>query len=216
MELSAVRQIRFDSNGFCVLKHGDLIKCSKAVQDLIDRLGVESARAQGLKQPVTSYISACELNHTIYMLSDETSAKIIGFAKIGNKVLFIWDKFGEQREICPLCLLDFFIFPDFQRHGYGKRIYDYVLACEEIEPRKIAIDRPSPLSLAFMKKHYGLQNYVPQGNHFVVYDEYWDETTSKGSKTPMKNPKGSVTIPPQSRTPTKKPKFNIITWEQLD
>ena len=33
--------------------------------------------------------------------------------------------------------------------------------------------RPSPKLIGFMRKHYGLTNYVPQQNKFVIFDEYF-------------------------------------------
>ncbi len=48
-----------------------------------------------------------------------------------------------------------------------------MLVCEKIQPAKLAYDRPSPKLLAFLKKHYGLVDYVPQNNNFVVYNQYF-------------------------------------------
>jgi hypothetical protein len=39
-------------------------------------------------------------------------------------------------------------------------------------PRKLAFDRPSDKLRSFLKKYYNLENFVPQPNNFVVFDEY--------------------------------------------
>jgi len=60
-----------------------------------------------------------------------------------------------------------------QRTGVGFALVDSMLGHERTEPRKVAWDRPTPKSLAFLSKHFGLTNYVPQPNNFVVFDEYF-------------------------------------------
>jgi alpha-tubulin N-acetyltransferase 1 len=46
--------------------------------------------------------------------------KAIGFLKIGKKKLFIRDELANIKEISPLCVLDFYVHEDHQRHGHGK------------------------------------------------------------------------------------------------
>jgi hypothetical protein len=73
----------------------------------------------------------------------------------------------------PLCVLDFYVYDKCQRSGYGKIIYTEMLNKENIEPRKLAIDRPSSKFLSFMKKYYNLANFVPQNNNYVVFKDYF-------------------------------------------
>jgi len=49
-----------------------------------------------------------------------------------------------------------------------------MLQAEDIEPRRIAYDRPSPKLISFLKKHYGLEAYIPQNNNFIVYNDYFN------------------------------------------
>ena len=44
----------------------------------------------------------------------------------------------------------------------------------DVHPAKIAYDRPSPKLIGFLAKHYGLRNYVPQNNNYIVFSQYWD------------------------------------------
>lgn len=44
---------------------------------------------------------------------------------------------------------------------------------EGVEPHKLGYDKPSAKLIKFLKKHYGLENYVPQVNNFVVYNSYF-------------------------------------------
>mmetsp|Transcript_3029 Transcript_3029/g.2621 ORF Transcript_3029/g.2621 Transcript_3029/m.2621 type:complete len:94 (-) Transcript_3029:339-620(-) len=58
-----------------------------------------------------------------------------------------------------------------------------MLEVENIEPRKLAYDRPSHKFLSFLKKHYGLSNYIPQNNNFVVFSQYFDSNASTSTNT---------------------------------
>merc|ERR1719188_1035940 len=101
----------------------------------------------------------------------------MGFLKVGPKRLFVAAPPGHQRafadvqgafrEIEPLCALDFYIHERCQRSGYGRRLFDAMLAREQIVPAKLGYDRPSPKYLSFLAKHYQLTKYKPQSNNFV-------------------------------------------------
>lgn len=51
-----------------------------------------------------------------------------------------------------------------------------MLKHENAHPRKLAYDRPSPKLKGFLSKHYGLKNFVPQSNNFIVFDDYFEDT----------------------------------------
>jgi hypothetical protein len=74
-----------------------------------------------------------------------------------------------------MCVLDFYVHESEQRHGYGKVLFEQMLTEERVDPRHLAIDRPSPKFLGFLKKHYRLSDYVPQSNNFVVFNQYFDD-----------------------------------------
>ncbi|GAB5036533.1 alpha-tubulin n-acetyltransferase [Nannochloropsis oceanica] len=107
----------------------------------------------------------------------------IGFLKLGRKHLFVSSPSGQVIEISPLCLLDFYISTPFQRHGLGASFLRAVLRHEGIAnaPHLLAYDRPSERLLPFLAKHFGLHKYVPQHNHFVIFDEYFSSSSSSSS-----------------------------------
>lgn len=51
----------------------------------------------------------------------------IGLLKVGKKKLFLFDGFGECFEVEPICVLDFYISTDFQRQGFGKELFEFML-----------------------------------------------------------------------------------------
>ena len=62
-----------------------------------------------------------------------------------------------------------------------------MLSKEKIEPRKLGIDRPSSKFLNFLQKYYGLKDYVPQNNNFVVFKDYFIDEPQKRDKYDIYN-----------------------------
>jgi alpha-tubulin N-acetyltransferase 1 len=58
---------------------------------------------------------------------------VVGMIKMGMKTLFVTDELNRQIEINTLCVLDFYIDESFQRRGYGKRLFEYMLAVVAID-----------------------------------------------------------------------------------
>lgn len=81
--------------------------------------------------------------------------------KIGFKKLFVRDRVGGIKEISPLSVLDFYVHESVQRGGHGKELFEKMLQSENVEPKKLAYDRPSNKFKSFLAKHYNLRNYVP-------------------------------------------------------
>lgn len=76
----------------------------------------------------------------------------------------------------PLCVLDFYIDESLQRKGYGKRLFEFMMTREQIlYPSRYAYDRPSPKLLSFLSKHYGLKEFSPQANNFVIFDAFFEK-----------------------------------------
>jgi alpha-tubulin N-acetyltransferase 1 len=46
---------------------------------------------------------------------------------MGRKRLFVYDRHGQQWEMNPLCVLDFYIHESRQRMGCGRRLFDFML-----------------------------------------------------------------------------------------
>ncbi|KAJ3321528.1 Alpha-tubulin N-acetyltransferase 1 [Boothiomyces sp. JEL0866] len=97
---------------------------------------------------------------------------IVGMLKVGTKKLFVVDANNRHIEISPLCVLDFYIDEKLQRQGYGKRLFEFMLAIEFVSPSHLAYDRPSSKFLSFLKKNYNLVDYIPQANNFVIFRQF--------------------------------------------
>lgn len=57
-----------------------------------------------------------------------------------------------------------------------------MLAAEKKSPEQLAIDKPSHKFLKFLQKHYGLSQFVPQGNNYVVFDRYFTSASQSASR----------------------------------
>ncbi|KAF0682394.1 Aste57867_25482 [Aphanomyces stellatus] len=140
----------------------------------IDILGHGSAEAQLLKTPITSVALVREHKHTLYIAYNE-DGEAIGLLKVGRKHLYYTKAKGGFLEIDPLCLLDFYVRPDLQRHGIGLAMFQHMLANEHVGAHALAYDRPSPKLLPFLRKHFGLTDHVDQPNRYVVFDAYFSK-----------------------------------------
>ena len=166
----------------------------KNIHFLLDKIGDLSAhvriniiiekilifQAQGLPTAITSGYKFFGTDQHIYLICEKN--KFIGFIKVGYKHLFIYDEIGVPIEITPLCVLDFYTYESCQRKGYGKIMFTEMLSKEKIEARKMGFDRPSPKFINFLNKYYGLNDYVPQNNNFVVFKDYFVDAPPKKNK----------------------------------
>ena len=107
---------------------------------------------------------------------------MVGILKTGSRKLFYTDGIGKILELSPVCLLDFYVHESYQRSGYGKELYEYMLRAENTSPSRIAIDRPSQKLIGFMRKHYGLADFVPQNNNYVIYRQYFGGAERNGKR----------------------------------
>lgn len=161
---------------------------------MLKELGQKSAVAQGLRKPVT-YGSGLG-DHRVYVLVDGRQA--LGFLKVGSKRLFMAsqqtsdfaDVKGAFKEIEPLCALDFYVDDGRQRCGYGRQIFEAMLQTERTLPARMGYDRPSPKLMAFLKRHYGLWNFRPQSNNFVVFQDYFGQ--SRGNEADVRSARGNA------------------------
>ncbi|XP_014210502.1 alpha-tubulin N-acetyltransferase-like [Copidosoma floridanum] len=154
-------------------------ECQRLLTRILDDMGEASAKAQGLNRVITSAIKLRDTDHIIYLMVDNQGnnglGSILGLLKTGAKTLFMFDENGYHYQVKPRCILDFYIHESQQRKGLGKGLYEFMLAEENLRPIKLAIDRPSEKFLAFLKKHYGLTEIIPQNNKFVVFKGFFDD-----------------------------------------
>ncbi|XP_068188716.1 alpha-tubulin N-acetyltransferase 1-like isoform X3 [Antennarius striatus] len=87
--------------------------------------------AQQLPAPITSASKLQSQQHQLYLLKEGERnggrGAIVGFLKVGHKKLFLLDLQGVHIEAEPLCVLDFYISENLQRHGYGLELFDFML-----------------------------------------------------------------------------------------
>ena len=128
------------------------------VDEILDRMGNASAKAQQLPSIITTANKFyCTNDNKIFIRAQGN--KCIGFLKTGKRNLFQRCGGGDIKEIKPLCVLDFYVHESIQRGGHGKALFELMLRDEGVSPAQLAYDRPSPKLLSFLAKHYGLKNY---------------------------------------------------------
>ena len=165
------RAIRWDPQGLFILFPRNDQK-TKEISEIIDAMGKESSRAQGLRSVITTSIRFFSSSDNKIYLKAEGN-KVVGILKTGCRKLFYTNEIGKIIEMSPLCLLDFYVHESCQRSGHGKELYEFMLRNENSSPNKVAIDRPSQKLIAFMRKHYNLSDFIPQNNNFVIFRQFF-------------------------------------------
>lgn len=161
------------------------------VSTVLDVLGEASARAQGLKTAITSGARLRQTEgQTVYLLLDRQAAAgagaVLGMLKVGRKKLFLLDHSGKPNELSPMCVLDFYVVESRQRTGCGSLLFRAMLAGEGVEPKYLAIDRPSTKLIAFLRKHYNLVSAIPQVNNYVIFSDFFKGQPAPAAATPKK------------------------------
>ncbi|OMJ77896.1 hypothetical protein SteCoe_22416 [Stentor coeruleus] len=168
---------------------------TKEICEVIDVMGRESSRSQGLKSIITTAVRFFSSSDNKIYLKIE-GQKVVGILKTGIRKLFYTNEIGKIVEMSPLCLLDFYVHESFQRSGYGKELYEYMLIEENVTPNKIAIDRPSSKLIGFMRKHYNLNEYIPQNNNYVIFRQFFTHWSTPIPKSHTEESKSIIHPPP--------------------
>ncbi|XP_041987048.1 alpha-tubulin N-acetyltransferase 1-like [Aricia agestis] len=167
----------------------------ESLSKVIDALGEQSTAAQGLSKVITTADKLRNTpTHILYLMKDPSAnggkGEVIGLLKVGRKHLFLFDEQDKVREVEPLCVLDFYIQQDRQRHGFGKILFDYMLQDNNAAAKDLAIDGPSQKMEQFLRKSYGIERLIRQNNNFAVAPEFFSTNTnmSSGRSTPAVTP----------------------------
>uniref|UniRef100_A0A914VWM9 Alpha-tubulin N-acetyltransferase n=1 Tax=Plectus sambesii TaxID=2011161 RepID=A0A914VWM9_9BILA len=144
----------------------------------IDKLGEMSAKAMQLRSPLTTCEKLMQQpEHSLYLLwersEDENTSVLIGLLKVGKKTLFLYDTDMTTYHGKVTAVLDFYVHFNRQRHGYGRQLFDFMLHSERLTPEQLALDNPSVTLLAFMTKHFELENAIWQNTNFVVFPQFF-------------------------------------------
>lgn len=144
------------------------------MSQILDTMGRASAEAQSLHTVITNAEKLkSSPDQKIYFFCDFQSNQVVGLLKIGKKKLFSFDQSGNQHEMTPICILDFYVHESRQRQGCGKFLFENMMRDVAIPVEHYAIDRPSDKLLNFLRRHYNLNKIIPQVNNFVIFDGFF-------------------------------------------
>ena len=181
-----VQSLGCDENGFAILEGSYQNRIVPGyilfVKEILNSMGEASSRAQQLNTTITSAHKFFISNHRIFIKAEQN--KVLGFIKVGAKKLFLRDRNFNYHEVNTLCVLDFYVHESTQRRGIGKQLFDFMLKFEKKTPNELAYDRPSPKLLSFLRKYFGLDDFIQQNNNYVVFDDFFSlMATSKNNVT---------------------------------
>ncbi|XP_030853669.1 alpha-tubulin N-acetyltransferase 1-like [Strongylocentrotus purpuratus] len=171
------------------------------LEKVIDQMGMASSKAQGLKHVITTARRLRFTDNKLYVVTDPMAngelGAVVGILKTGRKNLFVLDRHGNQTEMQPICVLDFYVHESCQRKGYGKKLFTHMLQAEGVKPHHLAIDRPSHKFQSFLMKHYRLRATIPQVNNFVIFEGFFNNQPE--SSYCRKRAMGKPPVPPNNR-----------------
>ncbi|XP_047524300.1 alpha-tubulin N-acetyltransferase 1-like isoform X2 [Pieris napi] len=171
------------------------------LKNVVNWIGEKSTKAQGLSKTLTSMDKLRSSEHILYLLKDAEgnngAGQVIGILKIGVKSLYLHDESLICHKVSPLCILDFYVLEEYQKMGFGKKLFDYMLADQCTTVDRIAIDNPSQKFENFLQKHYNIGKLLRQHNCFAVSAKFFENVQSinnstSGRSTPTLPTVGSV------------------------
>ena len=134
---------------------------------VVDKLGVNSSRAQKLPMVITTYEKMRLSDHKLYILINHKENQAVGLIRTGRKHLFLLDRYGRNHEVEPICVLDFYVHESKQRKGLGNLLFKSMMSHQNISKAGfLAIDKPSQLFLNFLRRHHKLSFDIPQVNNY--------------------------------------------------
>ncbi|KAI1715575.1 GNAT acetyltransferase, mec-17 domain-containing protein [Ditylenchus destructor] len=153
--------------------------------ETIDALGKLSASHSNNQTVLTSCAKLIDSDHVLYVAweyySENNVSRITGYIKVGRKQLYLFDNSMRPYEGSFVCLLDFYVHYSLQRKGIGSRLFEFMLENEHVSgAHQIPLDKPSATLLAFMAKHYGLNDPIWQSTNFVVFPPIFSADKSIG------------------------------------
>ena len=178
-----------DQNGFSILEGSCQNRIVPGyrlyVKEIIDKMGQLSSKSQNLQTTITTTSRFFPSSHRLFIKADKN--RVLGYIKVGPKKLFLRDKLFNYHERKTLSVLDFYVYDSVQRKGIGKQLFDYMLKYEKIDPGLLAYDRPTLRLLSFLKKNYGLDNYITQNNSFIIFDTFFSPNLIPNNDTEFDN-----------------------------
>lgn len=179
MEFSKFQIQKITREKILDLKKND-IHSFKRLNKQLDEISRLSSEEQKLNKALTSLTNVIENNHTIYCLLNENNV-IIGILKIGPKNLYLYDT-DEMHYLNCLCVLDFYVSSNFQRKGLGIKMFDFMLADNNVYPYELCYDSPSYKFQTFLRKYFGPLDLIKQPNKYVIFPEFFIKIHSKKNK----------------------------------
>ena len=174
-----------DKSGYSILEGACYNKITPGykayIKEILDKMGELSSKSQNLLVNITTTNKFFPSDQCLIIKADKN--KVLGYIKVGPKKLFLRDRICNFHERKTLCVLDFYIYDTEQRKGLGKEIFDFMLNYKNIEPWELAYDSPTLRFLAFLKRNYGLENFITQENNFTIFDEFFQSNRIKSNET---------------------------------
>jgi ribosomal protein S18 acetylase RimI-like enzyme len=173
-----------DNNGFMILESSiyDYINNYEKdyISHIIDYIGQCSNSERHLNKQITSSESFFNRNKNKTLLIKLEKKIIVGFILYDYRFVLLRNEFNlSYFSKILLTISDFYIFRNYQRMNYGKKLFDKLIQITKTKPVSMAFEFPNKALINFLHKNYNIGNPIYQINNIITYYSFNDQNFNK-------------------------------------
>ena len=176
--------LKRDNNGFIVLESSiyDYINNYEKnyISQIIDCIGQSSNSERHLYKQITSSESFFNRKNMKTLLIKLEKNIIIGFILYEYRFVLLRNEFNlSYFSKILLTISDFYVFRNYQRMNYGKKLFEKLIQITKTKPVSMAFEFPNKALINFLYKNYNIGNPIYQINNIITYYSFNDQNFNK-------------------------------------
>ena len=176
--------LKRDNNGFIVLESSiyDYINNYEKnyISQIIDYIGQSSNSERHLYKQITSSESFFNRKNMKTLLIKLEKNIIIGFILYEYRFVLLRNEFNlSYFSKILLTISDFYVFRNYQRMNYGKKLFEKLIQITKTKPVSMAFEFPNKALINFLYKNYNIGNPIYQINNIITYYSFNDQNFNK-------------------------------------
>ena len=150
------------------------------ISQLIDYIGQSSNSERHLYKQITSSESFFNRKNIKTLLIKLEKNIIIGFILYEYRFVLLRNEFNLSNFSKKLLTIsDFYVFRNYQRMNYGKKLFDKLIQITKTKPVSMAFEFPNKALINFLYKNYNIGNPIYQINNIITYYSFNDQNFNK-------------------------------------
>lgn len=176
--------LKKDNNGFIILEssiYSNMNNFEKYyISQIIDYIGNLSNSERHLYNQITSSDSFFNRENNKSLLIKLEKNIIIGFILYEYRFVLLRNEFNlSYFSKMLLTISDFYVFRNYQRMNYGKKLFDKLIQITKTKPVSMAFEFPNKALINFLYKNYNIGNPIYQINNIITYYSFNDQNFNK-------------------------------------